>query len=148
MVKSTNACVFIWVYILHVECCVLPLPRKKSRFGQICIAIRANPYMTYTLFTQLHQFLTAAQWNLKMSALLPSTHCSSSSLWGWAAAAEERLLLSLFISTLSFFFTKANAGWQLQKKAVKLPNNFCDCEENSEHQVLLRKESKMWELGF
>ena len=155
MVESINVCVFIWTYILHVECCVLPLPskkkRKKSKFGQICIAIRANPYMTYTLFTQFHQFLTAAQWNLKMSAFLPSTHCSSSSLWGWTAAAavEEWLFyLFFFISTLSFFFTNANTGWQLQKKAVKLPNSFCDCEENSEHQVLLHKESKMWEQNL
>lgn len=50
---STNTCVYVrHVWILHVECCVHSLPLRKRSFGQICTAIRANPYITYTLFTR------------------------------------------------------------------------------------------------
>lgn len=47
--------------MLRVECRALAAPLRNCSFGQICTAIRAHPYITYTLFTVWHGLLTEAQ---------------------------------------------------------------------------------------
>lgn len=136
--------------MLSAACSRCPAKKKKQVWSNMH-SHKSKPlydlYIIHTVSSVSHsspvEFKDVRLSSLHTLQLVFTVRLNSSSSSGGAT-----LLSLFFISTLSFFFTNANTGWQLQKKAVKLPNSFCDCEENSEHQVLLHKESKMWEQNL